>query len=150
MLSIKTLEVDSKCLIRVSNGNHENIWPPELPQIDGVFVCYDASDEKSLSHVGDLLSACFGRNFGSRFNMFFLEGFDAMRLPAIVLACKSDLEKRASPQDALQLVQRLAGIIEVSSQTPVGKHKIHKSFDVLMKAIFKGRGILLENIWKYV
>ena len=69
-----------------------------------------------------------------------------MRLPAIVLACKSDLEKRASPQDALDLVQHLAGIIEVSSQTPVGKHKMHKSFDVLMKAIFKSRGTLMRII----
>ena len=58
-LTVKVLEVDSSHLIEASNGNYYNIWPSELPRIDGVFVCYDASDAKSLAHIGELLSTFY-------------------------------------------------------------------------------------------
>ena len=70
----------------------------------------------------------------------FVGGFNAMRLPAIVLACKSDLQKLISPNDALLIVQPYAGIIEVSSETDSGKSKMRRCVDVFVKLALKSRG----------
>lgn len=43
------LDVDSAAL------QHNNLWPKELPRVDGVIICYDASDEASFARVPELL-----------------------------------------------------------------------------------------------
>lgn len=43
------LDVDSAAL------QPNNLWPKELPRVDGVIICYDASDEASFARVPELL-----------------------------------------------------------------------------------------------
>lgn len=57
----------------------------------------------------------------------------------MVLACKSDLEKRISPSDALSIIQRYAGLVEVSSQTESGKKKMRRSLDLFIKMLEKSK-----------
>lgn len=51
--SLKVLEVDSQSLL---DGEKTSIWPAGYPSVDGVLVCYDASDRTSVSHLAQLLS----------------------------------------------------------------------------------------------
>jgi len=43
------LDVDSAAL------EPGSLWPKELPRVDGVIICYDASDEASFTRVPELL-----------------------------------------------------------------------------------------------
>lgn len=53
---ITVFEVNSISLrLRSSNAEH-NVWPSCLPPIDGVFICYDASDAESFRDIKELLS----------------------------------------------------------------------------------------------
>ena len=59
-----------------------------------------------------------------------------MRLPAVVLACKSDLEREIDPQSALEVIQHYdVGLVEVSHATDQGREKMRRSFQWLLKAI---------------
>jgi hypothetical protein len=46
---VRVLDVDSAAL------QPDNLWPRELPRVDGVIICYDASDEASFARVPELL-----------------------------------------------------------------------------------------------
>ena len=46
---VRVLDVDSAAL------QSNNLWPKELPRVDGVIICYDASDEASFARVPELL-----------------------------------------------------------------------------------------------
>lgn len=59
----------------------------------------------------------------------------------MVLACKSDLEKRISPSDALSTIQKFAGLVEVSSQTESGKKKMRRSLDLFIKMLEKSKSM---------
>ncbi|KAF7320321.1 Ras guanyl-nucleotide exchange factor [Mycena kentingensis (nom. inval.)] len=102
----------------------EAIWPEGSPDIDGVIMCYDASDADSFLPVEGLLRR-----------------FRAMMIPTLVLACKSDLERRVDPQgaaaDFLQLYDN--GLVEVSNAHESGKKKMRQAFEWLIKAVFRGR-----------
>lgn len=66
-----------------------------------------------------------------------------MRLPMIVLACKADLETQVEPEYASSLFQQYrAGLVEVSVQSEVGRDKLKRSFDWLLKAVFRHRSSL--------
>ena len=69
-----------------------------------------------------------------------IAGYHNQATPTIVLACKSDLQKLISPNDALLIVQPYAGIIEVSSETDSGKSKMRRCVDVFVKLALKSRG----------
>lgn len=59
-----------------------------------------------------------------------------MRLPVVVLACKSDLERQVNAQSALQIIQQYdAGLVEVSSMTEQGREKMKRSFQWLLRSI---------------
>lgn len=64
-----------------------------------------------------------------------------MMIPTVVLACKSDLERRVDPQgaaaDFLQLYDN--GLVEVSNAHEAGKKKMRQAFEWLIKAVFRGR-----------
>ncbi|KAJ7900370.1 ras guanine nucleotide exchange factor domain-containing protein [Mycena olivaceomarginata] len=100
------------------------VWPEGSPAIDGVIMCYDASDPDSFLPVEGLL-----------------QRFRAMMIPTVVLACKSDLERRVDPQgaaaDFLQLYDN--GLVEVSNASEPGKKKMRQAFEWLIKAVFRGR-----------
>jgi hypothetical protein len=67
-----------------------------------------------------------------------------MRLPMIVLACKADLETQVEPEYASSLFQQYrAGLVEVSVQSDSGRDKLKRSFDWLLKAVFRHRSSLL-------
>lgn len=63
-----------------------------------------------------------------------------MRLPIIVLACKADLDPQVEPEYASSLLQQYrAGLVEVSVHSDVGRDKLKRSFDWLLKAVFRHR-----------
>ncbi|KAJ7786334.1 ras guanine nucleotide exchange factor domain-containing protein [Mycena metata] len=94
------------------------VWPDGSPTIDGVIMCYDASDSDSFLPVEGLL-----------------QRFRAMMIPT------SDLERRVDPQgaaaDFLQLYDN--GLVEVSNAQESGKKKMRQAFEWLIKAVFRGR-----------
>ncbi|KAJ7103511.1 ras guanine nucleotide exchange factor domain-containing protein [Mycena belliarum] len=102
----------------------DSVWPDGSPAIDGVIMCYDASDPDSFLPVEGLL-----------------QRYRAMMIPTVVLACKSDLERRVDPQgaaaDFLQLYDN--GLVEVSNASESGKKKMRQAFEWLIKAVFRGR-----------
>ncbi|KAJ7487620.1 ras guanine nucleotide exchange factor domain-containing protein [Mycena galericulata] len=102
----------------------DSVWPDGSPPIDGVIMCYDASDPDSFLPVEGLL-----------------QRYRAMMIPTVVLACKSDLERRVDPQgaatDFLQLYDN--GLVEVSNAHESGKKKMRQAFEWLIKAVFRGR-----------
>ncbi|KAJ7492597.1 ras guanine nucleotide exchange factor domain-containing protein [Mycena latifolia] len=102
----------------------DSVWPDGSPPIDGVIMCYDASDPDSFLPVEGLL-----------------QRYRAMMIPTVVLACKSDLERRVDPQgaaaDFLQLYDN--GLVEVSNAQESGKKKMRQAFEWLIKAVFRGR-----------
>lgn len=42
----------------LDDGNLLSAWATGVPRVDGIFVCYDASDLKSFNHVVDILGEC--------------------------------------------------------------------------------------------
>ncbi|KAJ4486179.1 ras guanine nucleotide exchange factor domain-containing protein [Lentinula aciculospora] len=95
---------------------------PEALKIDGVIVCYDASDEASFRPVEDLLKA-----------------YNSLQFPVIVIACKSDLEQEVDPLVAsATLLQYDVGLVEVNLSER-GKIKMKQSFDYLLMAIVRDR-----------
>ncbi|KAJ3750360.1 ras guanine nucleotide exchange factor domain-containing protein [Lentinula detonsa] len=95
---------------------------PEALKIDGAIICYDASDEASFRPVEDLLKA-----------------YRSLQLQVIVIACKSDLEKKIDPASASEILgQYNVGLVEVNHSED-GKAKIKRSFDYLLRAILRER-----------
>ncbi|KAF9069038.1 ras guanine nucleotide exchange factor domain-containing protein [Rhodocollybia butyracea] len=95
---------------------------PEALKIDGVIVCYDASNEASFTPVEELLKA-----------------YIALQLPVIVIACKSDLERKVDPLQASETLQQYdVGLVEVNDSEN-GKGKMRRSFDYLLKAVLRER-----------
>lgn len=65
-----------------------------------------------------------------------------MRLPIIVLACKADLQPQVEPEYTSKLLQPYrAGLVEVTVNSDVGKDKLKRSFDWLLKAVFRHRSL---------
>ncbi|KIP11969.1 hypothetical protein PHLGIDRAFT_98679 [Phlebiopsis gigantea 11061_1 CR5-6] len=116
---LRVLEVDILSLDLSVNGYH-GILPEGAPAIDGLVLCYDASNETSFVHVEDVLHSVAPLN-----------------LPTIVFACKSDLERRVDPKHAAAVLQQCdTGLVEVTTTSNVGKDKIRTAFEWTFKAIF--------------
>ena len=100
-----------------------------MPHIDGVLICYDASDAGSFPDVPALL-----------------KGFFHMGLPTVLLACKSDLTRQLTPQTASEHSQRYnIGLIEVSIRSEKERKKMTQSFAWLCKAIARSRRMDLQQ-----
>ncbi|EKM83863.1 hypothetical protein AGABI1DRAFT_32846 [Agaricus bisporus var. burnettii JB137-S8] len=103
----------------------DHLWPQAVPSIDGAVICYNAADRSSFVPMEHLLRA-----------------YHAMRLPIIVLACKADLDPQVEPEYASSLLQQYrAGLVEVSVHSDFGRDKLKRSFDWLLKAVFRHRTI---------
>lgn len=83
-----------------------------------------------ISLVFFLLASC-------HFIFIFISAkYHALKLPTVVLACKSDLPRQVDPQFALEVIQQYdAGLVEVTNSTDAGKEKMRRSFQWLLKAV---------------
>ncbi|KZT02739.1 uncharacterized protein LAESUDRAFT_400607 [Laetiporus sulphureus 93-53] len=114
---LRILEVDISALDLSQSG--AKYW--ERPSLNGIIVCYDAAREESFQHVAD-----------------GLREFAHLKLPTIVLACKSDLPLHVDPKRAARVLQQYdVGLIEVATTNPAGKDKIRTAFEWIFKAIFR-------------
>lgn len=67
-------------------------------------------------------------------------GYYAMKLPLIVLACKSDLKRQVEPERALEIFQPYdAGLVEVSKTLEQGKDKMRRTFAWILKAVVRDK-----------
>jgi GTPase SAR1 family protein len=120
---LHVLEVEASICNLDNSDSKGPFWPEGAPRVDGVLICYDASDEESFTPVENLL-----------------KGYRALKLPTVVLACKSDLVRQVEPQQALELLQQYdVGLVEVTNGEDAGKAKMRRSFDWILKAIFRER-----------
>lgn len=63
-----------------------------------------------------------------------------LKLPTIVLACKSDLDRQVDPDSALSILEQYdIGLIQVTTTNPNGKQKIRTAFEWIFKAIVSQR-----------
>jgi hypothetical protein len=137
-------------LLEVDIGNlgwNQPTSPPNnnssagAPQVDGVLICYDATAQSSFTHVEDLLSkftvpCVLIRVHGEA----IAERLQDLKLPFMVVACKSDLERVVDPKEALDLVQRYdSGLVETTTESSLGKGRMRRSFEWLIKAILRDR-----------
>jgi hypothetical protein len=69
-----------------------------------------------------------------------LERLQVLKLPFMVLACKSDLERVVDPKLALDLLKRYdSGLVEATKESDAGKDRMRRSFEWLIKAILRDR-----------
>lgn len=74
-----------------------------------------------------------------------VERFRAPGLPLMVLACKSDLTKAVDPQVATGVLHQYdVGLVEVTAGLEEGKAKMRRSFDWLLRSIFREPGTSIQ------
>ncbi|GJE86098.1 ras GEF [Phanerochaete sordida] len=116
---LRVLEVDTP---PGTHGDGQRGFLPEgAPPIDGLVICYDASEESTFTNVEGVL-----------------QSMASLKLPTIVFACKSDLDRRVEPRRVQPLLegQYDVGLIEVTTRNTLGKEKIRTAFEWIFKAIF--------------
>lgn len=137
---LHVLEFEVPAVVDPLSSSNWSLCPEGAPRLDGVIICYDASDEASFRPVEGLLrksSLCL--EILNLKSICHLGGYRAMKLPTLVLACKSDLTKQIEPLKAVAVLQRYdVGLVEVSGDE-IGKEKIRRSVSWLLKAIFRQR-----------
>jgi len=76
---------------------------------------------------------------------YLLQGaYHTIKLPIIVLACKADLDLQIEPAFVSGLLnQYRAGLVEVSTVSDAGRAKLRRSFDWVLKAVFRHRRLSL-------
>ncbi|KAI0033150.1 ras guanine nucleotide exchange factor domain-containing protein [Vararia minispora EC-137] len=115
---LHVLEVDSAVLSNVPSAEHFT-WPRDAPSLDAAIVCYDVSNRDSVANVEALLRC-----------------FRDLRLPVIVFACKSDLDRHVdSHQVHSRITQLDVGLVEVSALQDSGKIQLRLAFDFVLRAI---------------
>ena len=66
--------------------------------------------------------------------------YQNLKIPTIVMACKSDLTKKVHPGVATKILERYhSGLIELTCVDDVGKEKVRRTFEFLIKTIIKQR-----------
>ena len=130
---LKVVEVDTSKLDL--NGTGCDSWM-ERPSINGVVVCYDSSREETFKHTVEGFREC--RPYGNSKSFSKPPGeFGFLKIPLIVMACKSDLERRVDPTYATRALEEFdAGLVEVSVVTTAGKERIRDAFEWLLRAIY--------------
>jgi hypothetical protein len=118
----------------------------DMPRVDGVLICYDASNLESFQHVEGLLRKLalpFLSQTGHKYTLP-IGKYRAMRLSTVVLASKSDLEKQVDPQMAIEIIQQYdVGLVEVTNATAAGREKMQRSFQWIMKSIRAARRMFI-------
>lgn len=107
----------------------ENGWPTCLPRVDGVFICYDASDRSSFDNIVSIL-----------------RGLNRLKIPTMVLALKSDLEMHVTPREACGAIIKYSGLVELTDQTETGKEKMRRSVGAFIKMIEDGKRKIAGHI----
>ena len=132
--SVRILEVDTALV-----AHPDNLWPSELPRVDGVLLCYDASNEDSFTRIPELLGR--SRVHSSVLTLTICQaGYYGLGHALVILACKSDLHRAVSPSRANAIGKEYdIGLIEVSINTEPGKTKIRNCFVWEIKAIGRDR-----------
>lgn len=81
--------------------------------------------------------------------MLRTEGYRSLKVPTLVLACKSDLERQIDPEEAVAILCPYdVGLVEVTSVDDPGKTKLRQSFNFLLKAIFRNRRLFFNFLWQ--
>ncbi|KAA1090961.1 hypothetical protein PGT21_019193 [Puccinia graminis f. sp. tritici] len=119
----------NKSIKKSSAGKEEGlVWPANLPHLDGVLLCYDATDPLALDHLRPLLHSFWTRG----------------GISLIVLACKSDkeeLKNATNPLKAAELVNVYGtGMIQLDGGLEDPGKKMRNSFNWIVKAIKEARG----------
>lgn len=63
-----------------------------------------------------------------------------MKLPCVVIACKSDMDdgRGIDPQRAASVLEKYqAGLVEVSIYQEIGKDKMRRCFEWMIKSIYR-------------
>lgn len=78
---------------------------------------------------------------------FAIGAFAHLRLPSVVLACKSDLEKHVDPHRALSVLKSLSvtthydvGLVEATTENMPGKQKIRMAFEWIFQTLLNPDG----------
>lgn len=117
---LKVLEASAQVAPGSSPIRHNPILDP-VPRVDGAVICYDASNPSSFVPLDRMLS-----------------DYSAMRIPILVLACKSDLTHRVDSSKAHNLCKIFdVGVIEVNHETE--KERIALAFEFLLQAVWRDR-----------
>jgi len=99
------------------------LWPEGWPRLDGVILCYDASNPDSFKRIPELVS-----------------GYHAKPLPMIVVACKTE-STAMSPETAADILDPFhVGLVEATATTEKGKDKMRMALAWTIQAILRRRG----------
>ena len=88
---VRVLDVDSAAL------EPGNLWPKELPRVDGVILCYDASNEASFTRVPELLGNAVPFRSSTRTNGIFQSATIAFPCLSLSSPAKRTYLKRFGP-----------------------------------------------------
>ncbi|KAH8102648.1 ras GEF [Cristinia sonorae] len=131
LLTLRVLEIDMAAL-DLTQTHATELCPEGVPVVDGLVICYDASRESSFTQVADLIRT-----------------FAHLRLPSVVLACKSDLEKHVDPHRALSVLKSLSvsthydvGLVETTTESEHGKQKIRMAFEWIFQTLLNPDALL--------
>jgi hypothetical protein len=107
-----------------------------VSRVDGVIVCYDASNPSSFVLVEKSLStSCIPM---PQHSDWFVVDYSSMRIPILVMACKSDLAHRVDPAKAHGLCKLYdVGLIEVNHEAE--KDRIGLAFEFILQAVWRDR-----------
>lgn len=120
--TIEVLEIDASILL---NGPTRRFaWPRFLPRIDGVILCYDAMQMSSFRGMAELL-----------------ENFSSNSLCTLMMACKSEGDKKAvDPVYASDMAAAYhIGLAECEAYTEGGKKNMRDCFSFVVKDVAKSR-----------
>ncbi|KAG2336650.1 ras GEF [Suillus weaverae] len=108
----------------IAKALHEN-----LPPISGVVVCYDAANKASFSPVEE-----------------FLRRIQPLKLSAMAVALKTDLDAVVDPQESSNLLKNYdVGLAQVDHLGETGRDRIKKVFNWLTVSILPGPHADLRN-----
>ncbi|KZT30401.1 ras GEF [Neolentinus lepideus HHB14362 ss-1] len=129
ILGIMEVDVPARNLDHISTSSGP-VWPGGAPDIQGVLICYDSSDDTSFQPIERLLRE-----------------YRELKLPTVVVACKSDLERRVPTREGHSLASSFdTGIVEVSDIDGPGTEKMQRCFDWLLRAVFKEKRVIRSNL----
>ncbi|TCD71512.1 hypothetical protein EIP91_008893 [Steccherinum ochraceum] len=130
-MTLRVLEIDIASL-DLNQTRATQVCPDGVPPLDALVICYDASQEASFTCVSD-----------------FIRAFAHLGLPSVVLACKSDLEKRVDPHRALSVLKTLSvtthydvGLVETTTDNELGKQKIRMAFEWIFQTLLNPEALL--------
>ncbi|CAG8753750.1 33297_t:CDS:2, partial [Racocetra persica] len=101
-------------------------WPKELPEIDGILVCYDVTSRASIANIAWLLNA-----------------FKEFQIPTILVANKSDCDptkRQVDTEYGVKLAPLFdVGFVELDTRSNNGIQRIHNVFSMLLKLSIRNR-----------